>query len=57
MLGSEVRGVMLPGGWLFPGQKPVNHRTSRQRNRAFHSASSTLHAVKSPLEHLKLPPT
>jgi integrase/recombinase XerD len=101
-------GVMLPGGWLFPGQNPVNHLTTRQLNRAFHAAkdaaginkpvclhtlrhcfathlleqdvdiriiqvllghkkldttaryaqvaSSTLHAVKSPLEHLNLPP-
>ena len=105
---ARKRGVMLPGGWLFPGQKPVNHLTSRQLNRAFHRArkaagidkpvclhtlrhcfathlleqkvdirviqvllghkkldttaryahvaSSTLHAVKSPLEHVKLPP-
>ena len=22
-------GVMLPGGWLFPGQNPVNHLTTR----------------------------
>ena len=100
-------GVMLPGGWLFPGQNPVNPLSTRQLNRAFHGAaeaagidkrvclhtlrhcfathlleqkvdiriiqvllghkkldttaryaqvaSSTLHAVKSPLEHLKLP--
>ena len=105
---SRKRGVMLPGGWLFPGQNPVNPLTTRQLNRAFHAAaeaagigkpvslhtlrhcfathlleqkvdirviqvllghnkldttaryaqvaSSTLHAVKSPLEHLKLPP-
>ena len=103
------RGVMLPGGWLFPGQNPVNPLTTRQLRRAFHGAkaaagidkrvslhtlrhcfathlleqkvdirviqvllghtkldttaryaqvaSTTLHAVKSPLEHLKLPPT
>ncbi len=103
------RGVMRPGGWLFPGQNRLNHLTTRQLNRAFHAAaaaaginkpvclhtlrhcfathlleqdvdirliqvllghkkldttarythvaSSTLHAVKSPLEHLKLPPT
>jgi integrase/recombinase XerD len=105
---ARRRGVMLPGGWLFPGQNPVNPLSTRQLNRAFHSAkeaagidkrvclhtlrhcfathlleqkvdiriiqvllghkkldttarytqvaSSTLHAVKSPLEHLKLPP-
>ena len=106
---ARKRGVMLPGGWLFPGQKAINPLTTRQLNRAFHGAkdaagidkpvclhtlrhcfathlleqhvdirliqvllghkkldttarytqvaSSTLHAVKSPLEHLKLPPT
>jgi len=105
---ARKRGVMLPKGWLFPGQNPVNPLTTRQLNRAFHAAkdaagidkpvclhtlrhcfathlleqnvdirliqvllghkkldttaryahvaSSTLHAVKSPLEHLKLPP-
>ena len=30
--------VMLPGGWLFPGQNPVNPLTTRQLNRAFHGA-------------------
>jgi len=106
-------GVMLDqgtggGGWLFPGQNPVNHLSTRQLNRTFHAAveaaginkpvclhtlrhcfathlleqkvdiriiqvllghkkldttaryaqvaNSTLQAVKSPLEHLKLPP-
>jgi len=29
---------MPPSGWLFPGQKPVNHLTTRQLNRAFHAA-------------------
>jgi site-specific recombinase XerD len=31
-------GVMLPGGWLFPGQNPVNPLTTRQLRRAFHGA-------------------
>jgi len=105
---ARKRNVMLSGGWLFAGQNPVNHLTTRQLNRAFHAAkdaagidkqvclhtlrhcfathlleqdvdiriiqvllgpkkldttaryaqvaSSTLHAVKSPLEHLNLPP-
>jgi site-specific recombinase XerD len=107
-LAARSRGVMLTGGWLFPGQNPVNPLSTRQLNRAFHGAreaagidkpvslhtlrhsfathlleqkvdirviqvllghtkldttarysqvaSSTLRAVKSPLEHLKLPP-
>lgn len=29
---------VLPGGWLFPGQNPVNHLSARQLSRAFHRA-------------------
>ena len=106
---ARQRGVMLPGGWLFPGQNPVNPLSTRQLRRAFDGAraaagidkrvslhtlrhcfathlleqkvdirviqvllghkkldttarytqvaSTTLQAVKSPLEHLKLPST
>ncbi len=36
-LGHE-KGVMLPGGWLFPGQNPVNPMTARQLSRIFHGA-------------------
>ena len=35
---GRERGVMLPGGWLFPGQNPVNPLTTRQLRRAFHAA-------------------
>ena len=35
---ARSKGVMLPSGWLFPGQNPVNHLTTRQLNRAFHAA-------------------
>jgi len=34
-LAARRRGVMLPGGWLFPGQNPVNPLTTRQLRRAF----------------------
>lgn len=37
-LAARERGVMLPGGWLFPGQNPVNPLTTRQLNGAFHGA-------------------
>jgi site-specific recombinase XerD len=37
-LAAYERGAMLPGGWLFPGQNPVNPLTTRQLNRAFHGA-------------------
>ncbi len=35
-----AKGVMLPGGWLFPGQNPVNHLTTRQLSRLFHAAKA-----------------
>ena len=31
-------GKMLTGGWLFPGQNPINPLTTRQLNRVFHAA-------------------
>jgi site-specific recombinase XerD len=37
---GHQRGVMLPGGWLFPGQNPVNPLTTRQLNRMFHAAKA-----------------
>ena len=30
---------MLPGGWLFPGQNPIDPLTTRQLNRAIHAAA------------------
>lgn len=35
---ARSQGKMLPGGWLFPGQNPVNPLSSRQLNRACHAA-------------------
>lgn len=35
---GREQGVMLPGGWLFPGRNPVNPLTTRQLGRAFHDA-------------------
>jgi site-specific recombinase XerD len=35
---GEAQRKVLPGGWLFPGQNPVNHLSARQLNRAFHRA-------------------
>ena len=37
---GREKGVMLPGGWLFPGQNPVNPLTTRQLNRMFHAAKA-----------------
>jgi site-specific recombinase XerD len=38
---------MLPGGWLFPGQNPVNPLTTRQLNRMFHAAKAAAEIDKS----------
>ncbi len=45
-LAARNRGVMLPGGWLFPGQNPVNPLTTRQLNRAFHDAKAAANINK-----------
>lgn len=36
---AHTKGKMRPGGWLFPGQNPVNPITTRQLNRACHTAA------------------
>jgi site-specific recombinase XerD len=36
---AHAKGKMLPGGWLFPGQCPLNPISTRQLNRACHSAA------------------
>jgi len=36
---AHAQGKMLPGGWLFPGQNPVDPLTARQINRAVHDAA------------------
>lgn len=51
---GQSQHKMLPGGWLFPGQDPVNPLTARQLNRAFHRAREaagitkgvTLHSLR-----------
>jgi integrase/recombinase XerD len=35
---ARVQRQLLPGGWLFPGQNPVNPLSTRQLSRAFHLA-------------------
>jgi len=35
---ARAQRKMLPGGWMFPGQNPVNPLSTRQLNRAFHRA-------------------
>ena len=51
---GQAERKMLPGGWLFPGQNPVNPLSGRQLNRAFHFAREaagikkrvTLHSLR-----------
>lgn len=51
---GKAQHKVLPGGWLFPGQNPVNHLSARQLNRAFHRAADaaeidkrvTLHGLR-----------
>jgi site-specific recombinase XerD len=35
---ARAQRQMLPGGWLFPGQNPINPLSTRQLNRTFHLA-------------------
>ena len=35
---GQARHTLLSGGWLFPGQNPINPLSTRQLNRAFHRA-------------------
>lgn len=37
---ADAQGKMLPHGWLFPGQDPVNPLSTRQLNRACHAAAA-----------------
>lgn len=37
---ADAKGKMLPHGWLFPGQDPVNALSTRQLNRACHAAAA-----------------
>ena len=37
---ARAQGKMLAGGWLFPGQHPINPLTVRQLNRAVHAAAA-----------------
>ena len=37
---AHTQGMMLEGGWLFPGQNPVNPLTTRQLNRVCKAAAA-----------------
>jgi integrase/recombinase XerD len=37
---ARAQGKMLDGGWLFPGQDPIDPLSTRQLNRAVHAAAT-----------------
>jgi integrase/recombinase XerD len=37
---AHAKGKILEGGWLFPGQNPVNPMSTRQLNRLCHAAAT-----------------
>ncbi len=43
---GRAKRQMLPGGWLFPGQNPVNPMSTRQLNRVFHMACTAAEIEK-----------
>ena len=49
---GHTRGLLLDGGWLFPGQNPVNSLSTRQLSRAIRAAAATAHIEKRVSMHL-----
>ena len=43
---ANARGTMLPHGWLFPGQDPLNALSARQLHRACHAAAEAAGITK-----------
>ena len=43
---ARAQGKMLDGGWLFPGQNPIESLTCRQLNRAVHAAAQVANIDK-----------
>ena len=49
---AHARGLMLNGGWLFPGQNPVNPITARHLSRAIRAAAVDAEMDKRVTMHL-----
>ncbi len=49
---GRARGLLLDGGWLFPGQDPVNPLTTRQLSRAIRAAAAAAEIDKRVSMHL-----
>jgi len=43
---AHAQGKMREGGWLFPGQDPIDPLSARQLNRAIHAAADEAHLDK-----------
>ena len=60
---ARAQGKMLDGGWLFPGQNPIDPLTTRQLNRAVHAAAVaaridkrvSMHTLRHYSESLNMP--
>jgi site-specific recombinase XerD len=48
---GRAQGKILPGGWLFPGQDPMDPLTPRQLNRAVHDAAEAARIDKRVTTH------
>ncbi|MBM3096394.1 tyrosine-type recombinase/integrase [Ensifer sp. T173] len=48
---GKRRGVMLPQGWQFPGRSPITPLSTRQMNRAVHTAAETAKIKKRVTPH------
>ena len=49
---GRARRLLLDGGWLFPGQNPVNSLSTRQLSRAIRAAAATAEIEKRVSMHL-----
>jgi integrase/recombinase XerD len=49
---GHAGGLLLDGGWLFPGQNPVNSLSTRQLSRAIRAAAATAEIGKRVSMHL-----
>jgi integrase/recombinase XerD len=49
---GHARGLLLDGGWLFPGQNPVNPLSTRQLSRAIRAAAADAEIDKRVSMHL-----
>jgi site-specific recombinase XerD len=48
---ARAQGIMLDGGWLFPGMDPIDPLTARQLNRAVHAAAEAAQIGKRVTPH------